>query len=60
MPDPDDLVKYTTDPNKIFNYWKNKVDLIVDYGISGNIPSTVVDLTQKKPIIMRIGKGEFR
>ena len=60
LPDPDDLVKYTTDPNKIFNYWKNKVDLIVDSGISGNIPSTVVDLTQKNPIIMRIGKGEFR
>ena len=57
--DPDDLVKYRTNPSKIFSYWKNKVDLIIDSGISGNIPSTVVDLTQKNPIIIRSGKGEF-
>ena len=59
LPDPDDLIKYTTDPSKIFNYWKSKVDLIIDSGISGNTPSTVVDLTQKNPIIIRRGKGEF-
>ena len=57
--DPDNLIKYTTDPDKIFAYWRDKVDLIIDSGNSGNIPSTVVDLTYEEPIVLRRGKGEF-
>jgi tRNA A37 threonylcarbamoyladenosine synthetase subunit TsaC/SUA5/YrdC len=59
LPDPDNLIKYTTNPNKIFDYWRNKVDLIIDSGNSGIIPSTVVDLTEVEPIIIRRGKGKF-
>ncbi len=59
LPDPDNLIKYTTNPNKIFDYWRNKVDLIIDSGNSGIIPSTVVDLSEVEPIIIRRGKGKF-
>lgn len=34
------------------------VDLIIDAGSCDIVPSTVVDLTQELPVVMRIGKGD--
>lgn len=55
--DSDEIIEYTTDPEIIFENWKNKVDLVIDGGFGGNIPSTVVDVTQGYPEIIREGKG---
>ncbi len=56
----DDLIKeYTTDPEEIFEDFKNKVDLVIDGGVGGNVPSTVVDLTEGVPKIIRQGLGIF-
>lgn len=56
----DDLIKeYTTDPEEIYEDFKNKVDLVIDGGASGNVPSTVVDLTGDEPLLIRQGLGEF-
>lgn len=57
----DDLIKeYTTDPEEIYEDFKNKVDLVIDGGASGNVPSTVVDLTTNEPTLIRQGLGEFK
>lgn len=56
----DDLIReYTTDPEEIYEDFKNKVDLVIDGGASGNVPSTVVDLTSGDPLLIRQGLGEF-
>lgn len=55
--DSDEILEYTTDPEIIFENWQNKVDIVIDGGFGGNVPSTVVDLTQGYPQIIREGKG---
>jgi len=56
----DDIIKeYTTDPEEIYEDFKNKVDLVIDGGQGGNIPSTVVDFTEGIPHVTRQGLGYF-
>ncbi len=57
--DDDRIIDYTTDPEIIYNEWRHKVDVVIDSGFGGNIPSTVVDATTSTPTIIRQGKGEF-
>lgn len=57
--DDDLIIDYTTDPEIIYTEWQNKVDMIIDSGVGGNMPSTVVDTTVDPPTIVRQGKGEF-
>ncbi|MFZ1807299.1 MAG: L-threonylcarbamoyladenylate synthase [Cyclobacteriaceae bacterium] len=57
--DDDTLKAYTTDPEEIFEDFKNEVDLVIDGGPGGNVPSTVVDFTGSAPSIIRSGLGEF-
>ena len=37
---------------------EHQVDLIIDAGVCGIVPTTVVDLTQGAPVITRVGKGD--
>jgi len=55
--DEDDLIEYTTDPELIFEKWEKKVDIVIDGGYGGNIPSTVIDLSNDEVEIIREGKG---
>jgi tRNA threonylcarbamoyl adenosine modification protein (Sua5/YciO/YrdC/YwlC family) len=55
----DEIRAYTTDPQEIYEELKHKVDLVIDSGIGGNVPSTIVDLSSGEPIITRQGLGEF-
>lgn len=57
--DEDEVIEYTTDPELIFEKWKNRVDLVIDGGYGGNIPSTVIDLTGDEPVLIREGKGSI-
>lgn len=57
--DEDELLEYTTDPELIYEKWKDLVDLIIDGGFGGNIPSTIVDLTKDEIEIVRTGKGSL-
>jgi tRNA A37 threonylcarbamoyladenosine synthetase subunit TsaC/SUA5/YrdC len=38
----------------------NHVDLVIDGGPCGTVPTTLVDLTGNTPVILRRGKGEWR
>jgi tRNA threonylcarbamoyl adenosine modification protein (Sua5/YciO/YrdC/YwlC family) len=56
----DDLIKeYTTDPEEIFEDFKYLVDVVIDGGMGGNVPSTVVDFTSGEPEVTRQGLGDF-
>ena len=57
--DEDDLIEYTTDPELIYEKWKDLVDVVVHGGYGGNIPSTVIDLSEEEPIVLREGKGSL-
>ncbi len=57
--DPDPMKEYTTDPEEIYQMFKHRVDLAIDSGVSGNTPSTVVDLTSGDAVITRQGLGQF-
>jgi len=48
-----------SDPFEIFDEYGNKVDLIIDGGILKSERSTVVDLTNNVPEIIREGKGDI-
>ena len=47
------MIEYTTDPELIFEKWKDKVDLVIDGGYGGNIASTIVDLSEDEIVIVK-------
>nr|VFJ49245.1 MAG: tRNA threonylcarbamoyl adenosine modification protein, Sua5/YciO/YrdC/YwlC family [Candidatus Kentron sp. FW] len=49
-----------TDPNEIMTRLGNELDLIVDGGSCGIEPTTVVDLTEGNPRLLRRGLGNAR
>lgn len=57
--DEDDVIEYTTDPELIFEKWKNTVDIVINGGYGDNQPSTVIDLTTDQPEVIRQGKGSL-
>ncbi len=57
--DEDDVIEYTTDPELIYEKWKDKVDLVIDGGYGDNLASTVIDLTSDEIQIVREGKGDI-
>lgn len=57
--DDDKIKAYTTDPEEIYEDFKNLVDIVIDGGASGNIPSTVIDCTGGDIVLVRQGLGEI-
>lgn len=57
--DDDAVLEYTTDPELIFEKWQGLVDCVIDGGYGDNEPSTVVNLTDGMPELIREGKGNF-
>lgn len=47
-----------TDPQEIFNRLGDQLDLVIDGGACGVQPSTVIDLTERPPRILRVGLGD--
>jgi tRNA threonylcarbamoyl adenosine modification protein (Sua5/YciO/YrdC/YwlC family) len=56
---PGEFVEDYTDPEIIQEKFGKLVDLVIDGGIGGMIPSTIVDFTQGEPEIVRQGAGEW-
>lgn len=55
--DEDEIVKFPTDPQEIFNQYEDKVDMVIDGGYGHNLESTVIDCTSEEPILLRQGAG---
>lgn len=55
----DEEVEYYTDPLVIHEIFEDQVDAVIDGGIGGVIPSTVIDCTTNTPELIRQGAGEF-
>ncbi len=55
--DEDEIIEYTTDPELIYEKYRDKVDIVIDAGYGGNEASTVVNLVGDDIIIIRQGKG---
>lgn len=57
--DDDDLLEYTTDPELILEKWDNLVDIVIDGGYGGNVASTIIDVSEAYPEVIREGKGSL-
>ena len=56
---PGEMVEEYTDPEVINEKFGDRVDLVVDGGIGGMVPSTIVDCTTDEWKITRQGAGEI-
>ncbi len=56
---PGEMVEEYTDPELMYDNFKKLVDIVVDGGIGGMIPSTIVDCTNEEPVIIREGLGKW-
>jgi tRNA threonylcarbamoyl adenosine modification protein (Sua5/YciO/YrdC/YwlC family) len=54
---PGELVEEYTDPEIIYDHFKNQVDIVVDGGPGNMIPSTIIDYTSGEAEIIRKGAG---
>lgn len=57
--DDDDVIEYTTDPELIFEKWQHLVDVVIDGGYGDNQASTIIDLSEGEPVVVREGKGSI-
>jgi tRNA threonylcarbamoyl adenosine modification protein (Sua5/YciO/YrdC/YwlC family) len=57
--DEDDIIEYTSDPELIYEKWSNLVDIVIDGGYGGNEASTIIDLSDDPPEVVREGKGSL-
>jgi tRNA threonylcarbamoyl adenosine modification protein (Sua5/YciO/YrdC/YwlC family) len=48
-----------SDPLEIRDVLERELDLVIDGGPCGTQPSTVIDLTEKTPTVLRAGKGSL-
>src|SRR6476646_11813729 len=56
---PGEYVEEYTDPEIIHERFEKLVDLVIDGGIGGIIPSTIIDFTNEEPEVVRAGLGEW-
>ncbi len=56
---PGDMVEEYTDPDLMYENFKNLVDIVVDGGPGGMKPSTIVDCTEEPYTLIRQGLGEW-
>jgi tRNA threonylcarbamoyl adenosine modification protein (Sua5/YciO/YrdC/YwlC family) len=55
--DPDSLIEYTTDPELIYEKYRDFADIVIDGGFGKNEASTIVDCTSEDVKIVRQGLG---
>jgi tRNA threonylcarbamoyl adenosine modification protein (Sua5/YciO/YrdC/YwlC family) len=57
--DDDEIIEYTTDPELIYERYKDMVDIVIDGGYGKNVASTIVDCTDGEINVIREGVGEL-
>lgn len=55
----DTVREYTTDPEEMLEDLRHLVDIVIDIGAGGNVPSTVIDCTSGEAVVTRQGLGDF-
>ena len=55
--DTDEVIEYTTDPELIYEKYRDFTDAVIDGGFCKNEASTIVDCTGEKIEIIRQGLG---
>lgn len=56
----DQILEYFTDPRDIHEDFEKLVDIVIDGGPGGNVPSTIIDCTGDTPVVQREGAGALR
>ncbi len=56
---PGEIVEDYTDPEIMHENFRNEVDIVIDGGIGGIEPSTVIDCTKDEYELIRQGAGEW-
>lgn len=57
--DSNEVVDYMTDPYEIHEKFENLVDIVIDGGAGNVFPTTIVDVTNGYPEIIREGLGDI-
>ncbi|GAB3258310.1 L-threonylcarbamoyladenylate synthase [Larkinella harenae] len=55
----DEIVPYITDPEIIFERFQHLVDIVIDGGMGGNKPSTIINATTDDFELVRQGLGDW-
>lgn len=56
---PGEMIEDYTDPEVMYENFMKQVDIVVDGGIGGSIPSTIIDCTGDEPVVVREGLGKW-
>ncbi len=56
---PGEMVEDYTDPEIMYENFMNEVDMVIDGGIGGTEPSTVIDCTKEEYEVIRQGAGKW-
>jgi tRNA threonylcarbamoyl adenosine modification protein (Sua5/YciO/YrdC/YwlC family) len=56
---PGEFVEDYTDPDIMHDKFIRLVDVVIDGGIGGTVPSTIIDFTQGEPELLRDGAGAW-
>ena len=59
LKEEDQILEYPTDPELIYEEYRDLVDVVIDGGYGGMIPSTIVDCTGDQPEVIRTGLGQL-
>jgi len=55
----DHILEYPTDPELIYEEYRDMVDAVIDGGYGGIVPSTILDCSGEEPQLIREGLGEI-
>lgn len=56
---PGEAVEDYTDPEVMYENFMKQVDMVIDGGIGGTVPSTIIDCTGDEPVLLREGLGKW-
>lgn len=57
LPNKENYIEEYTNPEIIYQYFGNFVDIVIDGGIGGYIPSTIINCIHNTPEVIRQGAG---
>ena len=58
LKEDDQILEYPTDPELIYEEYRDLVDVVIDGGYGGLVPSTIIDCSGDEPEVIREGLGE--